>query len=59
MAEVILDEAEVVTAVGEREATGMAQHMRPDGRQAGTCGSFGDQIVDGLPSEPLPALGQE
>ncbi len=39
MAEVILDEAQVVTFVGERESARMTKHVRMDRRQPGaSCG---------------------
>ena len=31
VAKIVLDESQIVAAIGEIEATGMAQHMRPEG----------------------------
>ena len=35
VAKIVVDEPQIVAAIGEIEATGMAQHVRPDRRQAG------------------------
>jgi len=39
VAEVVLDQMQVITLVGEVEAAGMAQHVWMDRRQASACGS--------------------
>ena len=44
VAEVVLDQTQVITLVGEVEAAGMAQHVWLDRRQASACGSRSDQI---------------
>src|SRR6478672_4954912 len=59
VAEVVLDEAQVVPLVGEREAAGMAQRVRVHTQQTGTLGRRGDQVIDRLPSHGLTALGDE
>ena len=45
VAEVVLDEAEVLAAVGERESAGMAQGVRVQAGQAGTQARGRDQVV--------------
>src|SRR4051794_20275443 len=59
VAEVVLDEAQIVPLVGEREAAGMAQRVRVHTQQAGTLGRRGDQVIDCLPGHGLTALGNE
>ena len=56
---IILDEPQIVAAIGEKEAARMAQHMRPDGRQAGMRRGTGNEVVHRLPGQRLTALGQE
>ena len=56
MAEVVLDEAEVVALVSQREAARMAQRVRMHPRQASTIGRRGDQVVDRLAGERLAAF---
>ncbi len=59
MAEIVLDQPQVVALVGEVVATGVAKRVRVDARQAGTLGSEAHEIADGLPGERLAALRQE
>src|SRR3954465_12175437 len=59
VAEVVLDEAQIVPLVGEREATGMAQRVWVHTQQTGTLGRRGDQVIDRLPGHRLTALGDE
>src|SRR4051794_10877386 len=59
MAEVVLDEAEVVALVSQREAARLAQRVRMHPRQASTFGRRGDQVVDRLRGERLAAFGDE
>jgi hypothetical protein len=59
MPKVILDQPQVVAAVGQREAAGMSKHVRMDGRQAGTSGCLGEQIVHRLTRERLPPFGDK
>ena len=56
---IVLDEPQIVAAIGEKETARMAQHMRPDGRQASARSGAGNQVVHRLPGERLTALGQE
>src|SRR4029077_8855350 len=59
MPKVILDQAQVVAAVGEREAAGVPQHVRMYWRQPGTRGRLGEEIVHRLTRERLPTFGDE
>src|SRR3954452_15257355 len=59
VAEVVLDEAQVMPLVGEREAAGMAQRVWVHTQQTGTLGRRGDQVIDRLPGHRLTALGDE
>ena len=59
MPKVILDQPQVVAAVGQREAAGMSKHVRMHERQAGTSGRLGEQIVHRLTRERLPPFGDE
>jgi hypothetical protein len=45
MAEVILDETQVITFVGEREPARMTKHVRMDWRQAGASCCGVDEVV--------------
>ncbi len=56
VAEVALDQPQVITLVGEVEAAGMAQHVWVDRRQASACGSRSDQIIHRLPGQRRLAL---
>ena len=56
VAEVVLDQMQVITLVGEVEAAGMAQHVWMDRRQASACGSRNDQIIHRLPGQRLASL---
>ena len=59
MAEVVLDEAEVMALVGEVVAAGVAERVRVEASQAGALGCDVHQVADGLPGEWLTALRQE
>ena len=59
VAEVVLDEAQIVPLVGEREAAGMAQRVRVHHSEAGTRRRRGDQVIDRLAGHRLTALGDE
>ena len=59
VAEVVLDQPQVVTLVGQREAAGVPQRVRMHAGQAGALGRRGDQVVDRLAGHGLAALGGE
>ena len=59
VAEIVLNEAQVISAVGEREAAGVTKHVRMDFRQSSPLARCGDDVVDGLAGEWLGALGDE
>ena len=59
MAEIVLDQAQVVAAVGEAVATGVAQRVRMDVAETGTPGGGGDEVVCCLTGQGLASLGQE
>jgi hypothetical protein len=59
MAEVILDEPQIVTFVGEGESAGMPEHVRMYRCQPRPRSGSGDKIVHGLPGEWLAAFGKE
>jgi hypothetical protein len=59
VAEVILDQTEIVAPVGESEAAGVPEHVGMDVGQPGADRRDGDQIVDGLAGERLVPLGRE
>ena len=59
MAEIVLDQAQVVAAIGKIVATGVAQRVSVDVAETGTPGGGGDEIVSRLTGEGLVALGQE
>jgi hypothetical protein len=59
VAEVILDQPEIVAPIRECEATGVSQHVRMNRRQSGALCRGRDQVIDGLTSERLAALGYE
>ena len=50
MPEIILNEAQIVAAIGEIETAGMPQHMRPDGGQSGAARGAGNQVIEGRAS---------
>jgi len=58
MPKVILDQGQVVAAVGEREAAGVPQHVRMYWRQPGTRRRLGDEIVHRLTRERLPTTAR-
>lgn len=59
MAEIILDQPQVVPFVGKREATRMAEHVGIDRAEVGQRSCLLDNVVHRLPCERLPALGNE
>lgn len=59
MAEVVLDQAQVVAAIGEGKPTGMAKHVGMDMADPGTFSGDCEDIVDGLPGERLLPFGDE
>ena len=56
MAKIILDQSQVVTAIGESKAAGMAQHMRVNLAQTGALCGGGYDIIDALPGQRLRPL---
>jgi hypothetical protein len=59
MAEVILDEPQIVAFVSEGKSTGMTEHVRMYRCQPRPRSGSGDKVVHGLPSEWLAAFGKE
>ena len=59
VAEVVLDQPQVVALVGEVVAAGVSEHVRVDARQASALRGEAYEIADGLPGERLATLGQE
>src|SRR3954471_3931511 len=59
MAQVVLDEAQIVALVGKVEATRVAQHMRMHGAEPRAPGRCADQVIHRLARERLTALGDE
>ena len=59
VAEVVLDQAQVVAAVGQREAAGVAQHVGPDAAEAGALADAPEQVVHRLARHGLAPLGDE
>src|SRR3954464_6531925 len=59
MAQVVLDEAQIVALVGQIEAARVAQHMRMDGAEPRPLGGRADQVVHRLARERLVPLGDE
>src|SRR3954447_25180258 len=59
MAQVVLDEAQIVALVGQIEAARVAQHMRVDGPEPRPLGCRADQVIHRLARERLVALGDE
>ena len=58
MAEVVLRRSKVRAAIGQRVATRVAQHVRPDMPELGALACLGDEVIDGLARE-LRALSGE
>src|SRR3954467_9671768 len=56
VAEVVLDEAQIVPLVGEREAAGMAQRVRMDVGEAGARRRRRDEVVHRLTRHRLAPL---
>src|SRR4051794_3048336 len=59
VAEVVLDETQVMPLVGEREAAGMAQRVRVEVSEAGACRCRRDKVVHRLARHRLASLGDE
>src|SRR4051812_42640682 len=59
VAEVILDQPEIVAPVREGEAAGVPQHVRMNRRQSGTRRRDRDQVIDGLSGEWLATFRDE
>src|SRR4051794_40849746 len=59
VAQVILDEPEIVATIRQGEAAGMPQHMRMHWWQAGTSRRNRDQVIDRLAGQCLAAFGDE
>src|SRR5215207_10172671 len=59
MAEIVLDQAQIVATIGEIVATGVAQRVRVDVAETGTPGGDDDEIVHRLTGQGLVSLGQE
>jgi hypothetical protein len=59
VAEIVLDEPQIVAAVGEGEAAGVTQHVRVDRRQRSTSRGLGEQMVYRLASHLGATLGDE
>jgi hypothetical protein len=57
--EIVLDDAKVVTLVGQRKAAGVPQGVRMYRVQTGTFGCGEDQVVECLAGERLPTLGDK
>ena len=58
MAEVVLDQAQVVALVGEVVAAGVPERVRVDARQASAPGGEAHEVADGLPGERLARRGR-
>jgi len=56
VAEVVLDEAQVVALVGEVVAAGVAKCVQVDASQAGALGCEAQEVAHGLPGERLATL---
>jgi hypothetical protein len=59
MAKIVLDQAQIVAAIGKIVATSMAQRMRVDVIETSTPGGDGDEIVCRLTGQGLMSLGQK
>ena len=59
VAEIVLDEAEVVALVGQHEPAGVPQRVGMDAGQAGAFSRRADEVVDCLAGQRLAALGDE
>jgi hypothetical protein len=59
VSQVILDEPQIVAAIGKVEAARMAQHVWVDRWQLGPSRGHADQIIHGLAGERLLALRQK
>lgn len=59
MPQIVLDQPQVVTAIGEGETAGMAQHVGMDMAETGTVAGGREDVVHGLPGHRLLPLGHE
>src|SRR3954447_8867583 len=59
VAEIVLDQAQIVATIGEIVATGVAQRVRVDVAETSTPGGGDDEIVHRLTGQGLASLGQE
>jgi hypothetical protein len=59
VAQVNLDQPEIVAPIRQSEAAGVPQHVRMYWRQPGTRRRLGDEIVHRLTRERLPTFGDE
>src|SRR5215210_2982630 len=59
MAQVVLDEAQIVALVGQIEAARVAQHMRMDRAEPRPLGCRADKVVHRLARKRLAAFGDE
>ena len=59
MAEVVLDQPQIVSSVGQGEPARVTEHMGVDPGPPGSDGRGGDQVVHRLPCQRLAALRQE
>src|SRR3954471_11415939 len=59
VAEVVLDQTQVVALVGEVVAAGVPERVWVDVRQTGAPGGEADKVANGLPGKRLAALRQE
>ena len=59
VAQVVLNDPQIVALVGKMKAAGVTQGMRMNAVQPGALGRRSDEVVDRLPSEWLAALGKE
>jgi len=59
MAEVILDEMQIVTLVGQSEPARMTKHVGVDRRESGAVGGGCNQVIHRLPGQMLTPLGDE
>jgi hypothetical protein len=59
MTKVILNQPQVIAAISQREAAGMAKHVRMDWRQAGASGRLCEEIVHRLTRERSLTFGDK
>jgi hypothetical protein len=59
VAQVILDQPEIVSPIRQGEAAGVPQHVRVHRRQTGTSRRSRDQVIDRLAGQCLNAIIEE